>query len=139
MNPYILWSPSYSVGNATIDLQHRKIINLINQLFREIEEGLFDGTDEILTAIGRYTRIHFTFEENLLKNSAYPELESHMELHRKMAERTNALVASPPKCEETARKLLLVLREWWLDHILLQDQGYASFIGQSQPQKVEEG
>jgi len=61
----IIWDDSFSVNNAEIDIQHKKWIEIYNNMDMKICVGsspLPDGL-EALKAMEDYTRYHFSFEE----------------------------------------------------------------------------
>lgn len=67
----ITWSDSYSVKNMQMDDQHRKLVDLINDLHGAMKLG--QGRQKlgtILDALVDYTRTHFRSEELLMKSSS---------------------------------------------------------------------
>ena len=71
----IEWDARYSVGIESIDSQHRLLVSMI----RHLQEAMLDSrTGEVVAplfnAMRQYTKFHFEYEEQLLKEHEYPEL-----------------------------------------------------------------
>ena len=62
----IKWNDAYSIGFDEIDLQHRQLIKIINNLDHALECGQPDKLTwikhETLDALTDYTVFHFSFE-----------------------------------------------------------------------------
>ncbi len=124
---FFKWSDDYSVSIATIDEQHRELVNILNRLFFAVSkrEG-HKAIAGILDSLVLYTRTHFELEERLMKAAKYADYEHHKEEHKK-------LVA---QLDELTRKFLLedkpiyfemlaFLRTWLREHIQGSDMNYS--------------
>ena len=132
MAPYMVWRPAYSVGDASIDNQHKQIIQIINDLHEAM-----GGEDEatalrpLLERLLAYTDMHFEFEEQVMEECGYPDLDYHRHLHDELRHRTQdlrqylGLVTGPD--------LFHFLREWWSDHIQEVDRRYSAYLKASVP------
>jgi len=129
--PKIEWSEKFSVGFQEIDEQHKKWIDIINNLHGAIMEqtGGEDLTQTIINEMLEYGRIHFAFEEKFLREKGYPDLNSHKSVHR------NFMVTLRDKLEEDRsggmvlnREVMLMLTNWLQDHILNEDMRYSLFF-----------
>ena len=72
-------------GNEMIDSQHKELIAKINGLLDSCEEG----NDKLaavrtLDYLAEYMDFHFTAEEKLQEELAYPGLKEHKEEHNKL-------------------------------------------------------
>jgi hemerythrin-like metal-binding protein len=127
---YIKWNDGYSVGIETIDNQHRELFNLINVFYNGISAKL--GKQAILKAIidlEKYTVVHFSFEEFMMKQSGYPFIEEHIKEHQAFIE----TVADFRKRYENDRLLLSLevsgfIRKWINSHIMNTDHLYKGKI-----------
>ncbi len=127
---YITWNESYAVNIGVVDLQHRKLIDLLNQLAEAV--GIGRGKDvlgPVLTELLEYTVYHFSTEERLFHEYAYPETEHHRKEHADLTARVRDLQ------EEFARGNNLVtmdvmqfLISWLNNHILVEDKKFGSFL-----------
>ena len=126
----IVWNPSFSVGVARLDEQHKNIINMINLLRSRPEVDVRSETvSELLTRLTRYASDHFATEEQLLVEYGYPELTEHKEAHTAYRVKLVAL------CQDTMYhnasvpdELLRFLGDWWVNHILGADMRYSAFL-----------
>ncbi len=85
----IEWRDSYSVGIEELDSQHRKLLELIN----EISDAEDAGTPKascfaFLNAMIRYAQEHFTAEERYLQNNVYPKYLQQKESHENFVRET---------------------------------------------------
>lgn len=126
----IIWSEDFSVGNEVLDIDHQKIISLINQLIDYYNSStLSPNITDILYEIISYSYHHNEFEETLLEELNYPELshlkDEHLKFNEKIIEITIQVSNIDDKIPD---KLLIFLRDWWVEHILEEDMKYKSFL-----------
>ena len=124
--PLITWGPQLETGIASIDAQHKRLVDIIN----ELNEGLAAGRrDESLGAafdeLVDYTVVHFTFEEKLLEGNDYDDLENHRREHRVF---TDQIKMDRDNFKagiwEFEQKFLDYLRGWLINHIQSTDRAY---------------
>ena len=71
----LLWNDTFSVNDQDIDVQHRRLIDLVNELEIAMDHAKQkDMADNILTALARYAQIHFTYEQQRLALHSNPPL-----------------------------------------------------------------
>ena len=127
---YLEWEDEYSVGIDSIDQQHRKLINLINQLqtatdYSTGEEFERDALDELVD----YTKTHFSYEEGLMKDNDYPGFESHKVQHEKMFKKVEEVLAEYEQDQDTAMSNAVeYLKDWLINHINGTDKQYSSYL-----------
>lgn len=111
------WDSRLSVGNETLDAQHRDLLAqcqaLADCLAADPRGGdRFGAIHEELMAL---SRAHFAAEEALLAGAGYPELEAH----RHEREEFDFLAAEIVTTENFDRQeLQTFLALWWSGHIL---------------------
>lgn len=127
---FVDWKPQYSVGHAEIDQQHRKLVDMINDLHDSMKlGGKPEDLKRILADLVNYTRYHFSHEEKLMERAGYADLADHKRVHRAMMEQVERLRREV----ESSRtgfsiKLMGFLKNWLTDHILGTDQKYAQAV-----------
>jgi hemerythrin len=130
----INWNESYSVNHPEMDKQHQKLIEIINTLFDYFKEGKAQEIiSEILREVIDYANFHLNSEEKLLNKYNYPLKESHIKKHRLFKEKIEefkTLINS--NANDAHYKLIEYLKDWWENHILIEDMQYANFL-----QKIE--
>ena len=129
--PFFQWGSEHDVGVPVLNEQHQRLVALVNQLYESAGAGLGDRElAEVLDELVAYAHVHFTAEEHLLAQSAYPELTAHRAEHEAFFHRVLAL-----RADAGAGKLLVsmdlmkFLREWLKDHLLSSDKRYAPHLG----------
>ena len=132
MARYIGWKSFYSVGNTSLDNQHKQILEIVNDLYAAIEEGDdHEVLKPLLDRMLQYTKSHFEFEEQLMQEAGYPDLDHHKELHDELRRKTAGLRAHVNLVMD--QDLLRFLKEWWTEHIQEEDQQYAPYVAASVP------
>ena len=127
---YLEWKDEYSVGIDSIDQQHRRLVNLINQLHTAVtystgEEFEREALDELVD----YTKTHFTYEEGLMEQNGYPDFEPHKAQHKEMIQQVGDVLAEYEKDQDTAmNNALSYLSDWLINHINGTDKQYSSFL-----------
>lgn len=123
------WTDGLSIGNDKIDNDHKKLIEVYNQLIELIESGgNRNEFAQILSNMTDYALKHIRNEENYMKEFAYPNLIEHKKLHRdyilKVAMyNTDLLGTNPPDPNEITN----FLEKWWTNHILKNDIVYENY------------
>ena len=124
--PLITWRPQLETGNAIIDAQHKRLVDIINELNDALKAG---RSNEIMGAtfdeLVAYTATHFGVEEKLLAGHDYEYLEEHRKEHRVFTDQIkmdrdnfNAGVW------EFEQRMMDYLRGWLLNHIQISDKAY---------------
>ena len=121
---FMSWRDSYEIRIPPIDRQHRRILELINELHRAV--GSVDRTETIaaaLRAMVTYTREHFVDEEALMQRLGFEGLGSQRQEHAAFVEKvTGYLIRLKSGADLAPQELLAFLREWWENHICGSDR-----------------
>lgn len=126
----IEWGPFFRSGNSLLDLEHRALIGLVNEIInnsitsndRYISEALVDKLIEDMY-------IHFKNEEKLLELFGYSNLENHIEIHKKLLEEAKVVrhkfMNGEISAEDVAR---IMLQDIVVGHIVKDDFDFFSLI-----------
>lgn len=126
----IEWGPFFRSGHALLDLEHRTLIGLVNEIINNsltkddeyICHALFDKLIEDVA-------LHFKNEENLLEAVGYSNLRYHKELHEKLINDTRIVREKLQKRElsslEAARH---IVQDLVVGHIVKDDFDFFSSI-----------
>lgn len=126
---YWTWSPSLSVGIDVIDGQHRRIIDYLNELDTVRRSNDRDKVYGVLLGMVDYTRTHFAFEEDLMRQAGYPLTEAHKRVHDAFMSHIDNYVAQHESGKDVTRKLTSELQIWLTNHIQNDDRDYARVAG----------
>jgi hemerythrin len=81
----IEWKDEFSVGVAAVDLEHRELIELINDLHSLMGDGA--NHEQVMSSLGEiFTQIsaHFALEEKFMRDTKYDGFPSHKDDHEKL-------------------------------------------------------
>ncbi|MDJ0623681.1 MAG: bacteriohemerythrin [Desulfocapsaceae bacterium] len=126
----IHWMPENNTNIDFVDNQHRNIASLINELERALEGSLNTvETQRIIKKILNSAISHFAQEENLMEQHDVPDLQTHENEHY-FFEDTVCAVEDALKANDIslAREKLLILSEWFVDHIREMDQESLQYV-----------
>jgi hemerythrin len=126
----IEWRPEYSVQVESIDSQHQALVSIIGHL----QEAMLEGkTRQIIaplfTAMNRYTKFHFDYEEKLLAENGYEDLNAHRAEHARLIQQLKDLEDKYLQGTlHAGAPLMQFLRSWLLDHICVHDKQYSALL-----------
>ena len=124
------WTEKFMLGIPEIDEQHKKIVDLINNLSDLRNKGTDnEGLDELINELISYTKTHLSYEENLLKQHEYPEFASHKSNHEQLTKQAvdiqkRYFLGNSGLSVEIA----ILLNDWLAEHILVEDKKYAPYL-----------
>ena len=128
----IQWDESFSVNVVEIDLQHKRLVEMLNELYEAMTVG--KGKDilgEVIDGLINYAVIHFQTEEKYFAQFGYPQTESHKKEHSDFAKQVTEF-----KDNFAANKVNLsvdvmkFLSNWLRDHIKGSDKLYGPFFNE---------
>ncbi len=124
------WEDTYYVNIDSLDRQHKKIVDLINNAHKELTEGARpDESRKIIEELLDYTEYHFKFEEKLLEKYSYPVINSHKKQHKNLCEKVSLLKNDLEKGRDIEPlDLLAFLVDWLQDHIVGSDKKYSNLL-----------
>jgi len=125
--PLMNWTDKLSVGIASIDEQHKKLVNLLNELYEGILAGhAKDVLDHVLDELLKYTKGHFSYEETLFAKTGYADSAAHKKEHDNLIKQVLE-AQTKYKAGVTATHSLEVmkfLKQWLTNHIQGTDKKY---------------
>ncbi len=129
----IEFDDSLITGNDTIDSQHKELIKKINDLVVSCENG--DGkvkAIQMLDYLEEYTNFHFTAEEELQKQSGYPDYDSHHAKHEEFKNTIKELFEYLDELEgpnkDFSDKVQTHVVDWLFKHIKSADRSVAEYV-----------
>lgn len=126
----IKWRDSYATGIHSMDVQHQKLIELINALYKELrKEESKESLEEVLAEMTKYAEMHLQTEEEILDKNGYPDFANHIAIHQSYRDKLTALLAESTKEHKaTVENTYAFLRQWWMKHIVTEDKKYGEFL-----------
>jgi hemerythrin len=117
-----------SVGNLIIDLDHRYLLSLVNQVeyaLRHPEET--DHLRMALDQLAEYAKEHFAREEKLQLRIQFRGYMPHKMAHQGLLDRLDHITQDilseqdPERLTARREEIVQLLRDWLLDHVLKED------------------
>ncbi len=130
MPKLITWSDEFSIDIQEIDEQHKRLVELINQLYDAITtKRPAEALEKVLDDLVEYTRVHFAVEECVLRLFDYPDYDAHKAVHDKIAARVIEFQRQFRAGDhKVGMELLYFLKDWLMDHINKVDRQYAPVV-----------
>jgi hemerythrin len=128
----ITWKDQYSVNIKAIDAQHKKLVELINQIHDATKAARGkDVLEKILFELVTYTKVHFSAEEQLMKKYAYPGYNTQKAEHEALVKRVQDFQAEFKAGRSTMSvEVMQFLMDWLTGHIQGLDKKYSSFLNE---------
>ena len=128
--PFIKWGADLSVQVESIDEQHKKILEMIDELQDHVKRGSQrQCLDEALVRLSVYTVKHFIYEEALFKKHGYEHEKEHKKEHDGLADQVTEFHKKHTiQKEAIAADRLDFFREMICDHITTYDRDYINFM-----------
>ncbi|MCL2252725.1 MAG: hemerythrin family protein [Treponema sp.] len=127
-----LWNKTLETGYEEIDEQHKQLFDTLNGFVDAYHNN--KGAESIIKTLeflGKYTIMHFTTEEVLMKKSNYPEYNYHKQCHDTFKETvsdfTNQL-NTEGSSEDLIVNISTAVGEWLITHIKVDDIKMTKFI-----------
>jgi len=128
----IEWDDRYAIGIPAVDHEHRRLIELVNDLHKAL---MVDGEsrrcglffEEVYTAISA----HFALEERFMRETAYFGYAEHKRDHERLLDDLRDLMEDYESGETDFRgdRLSERLREWFGQHFQTLDAKLHGLLG----------
>lgn len=124
------WSEKMETGISKFDNQHKKLVEIINNLYSAIQAGKSDQVlDKILNELVEYTVYHFNSEEEAFKQFNYPEYEKHHKIHEDLKATVVDFISKYKSGDQAIGfSLMNFLKKWLVQHIMGTDTKYGPFL-----------
>lgn len=123
---FMPWTKELQFGVKSIDEQHRRLVDLINQLYDAIRDGkVKSAIDKILNDLISYTVYHFDYEEQVFKKIGYADSARHREIHEGLKKTVTEVKQKIDSGKEVMGfNVISFLESWVKNHILVEDRKY---------------
>jgi len=124
------WTSALSVNIFEIDLQHQKLINILNKLHKAMKERRADLIiASTLDDLIGYTKMHFATEERYFRLYKYPHAEEHIAEHALFIAKIQEFTKKYKKGNVSISiDLMHYIADWIRDHIKGTDDKYTEFF-----------
>ena len=124
------WKDSFSVNVIKFDVQHKKLVGLVNELHAAMSAGQGkDVMSRVLSELMKYTSKHFSDEEDAMLKFGYPDFKAHKAEHVKL---TDEVLKFQKQFEGGEKNISIdvmsFLNNWLKNHIMASDKKYSEFF-----------
>jgi len=124
----IEWRDSYKIGNAAIDAQHQVWFARINSFLQATDRKSLQYCEVMMN---QYTRVHLKFEELLMRDIQYPDIDSHLLQHQELLAKLGEIEVQIDNDTLDTAQWTSFLTDWLLNHIRVYDTKLAEFVKNS--------
>jgi hemerythrin len=123
----IEWNDQLSVKIGEIDNQHKRLIEMINELHAAMKEGKArEALGAILNGLMEYAATHFSTEEKYFDQFNYINSGSHKREHQGFTNKVQEFKAGFDKGKMMlSMEVMDFLKDWLVKHIQKIDMAYA--------------
>jgi hemerythrin len=121
----IEWKDSYRIGNAAIDAQHEVWFARINSFLGATDRKSLQYCEVMMN---QYTRVHLKYEEQLMRDIQYPDIDSHLHQHQDLLTKLSEIEAQIANDTLDTLQWTSFLSGWLLNHIRFYDTRLAAFV-----------
>lgn len=119
----ITWKDEFSVGVAAVDLEHRELIQLINDLEASmLEQATKDTVVHTLGEINARISAHFALEEKIMRDARYAGYAAHKQDHESLLDELLDIIDNVDDAGRYDREALSRgLENWFSVHFRTHD------------------
>ncbi len=118
----IEWNDGLSLGVKMIDNDHKRLLEIINELSIAISGNKTkEVIDDVFSDLEKYAMEHFHREESFIKKHNSSQLDKHILEHESFKVKIPELKTKLLKDNSAAQDVVLYLIDWLFEHILIED------------------
>lgn len=126
---FLSWHERFSLGDAEIDAQHRRLFELVNLFDDAIKMGLTEELGRIFDDLIATTAQHFEFEEERMKDIGFAKCLEHERTHRELMKQVRDMRLKMKTGGYVSSKAMVrFLADWLTSHIVREDMEYKPFL-----------
>ena len=124
----IEWKDSYKIGNTAIDAQHQVWFARINSFLEATDRKSLQYCEVMMN---QYTREHLKYEEQLMRDIQYPDIENHLQQHHDLLAKLSDIEEQIDNDTLDILQWTSFLSDWLLNHIRVHDTRLAGFVNRA--------
>lgn len=128
--PVFTWNDKYSVSVGEMDNQHKKLIDILNNLYDSMQQGQSGSAlSRIVGDLLNYTRQHFSAEERIMQQHNYPKYDAQKKEHEFFIEKIKKYQEDLDSGKTSfSVDMSVFLKNWLVNHISVVDKEYGPFL-----------
>lgn len=140
----IAWGDHRAEHAKRLEEDHDQLI----AMFQELDQAVRDGKSKaalrmVLLGLSSYAQEHFAAEENIMQETSYTDIESHVAEHRAFSVRVQEFTqASEIGDTGVSLEVVSYLNEWLQHHLSITDHAlsmhlHANVVHEPSPKRVQ--
>jgi len=128
----IAWRRQLSVGQPSIDEDHKHLIAYLNDLDAALGAEVYNPARvaKTLMKLLEYTQQHFRREERMMELVHYPKIEEHKHQHaeavKAISDLSNTFAREPSHAN--GERIYAFAAHWLVHHIIMQDTQLTPYV-----------
>lgn len=126
------WRDDYAIDEPLIDRQHRELFARVNAFLAACDlRKDIDELSELFMFLESYTIVHFMTEEQVQRESGYPDYGEHLKMHhgfidtlRFLRERFETSGPTPG----ILREMQTFVSRWLVQHVTIEDKALGKHL-----------
>ncbi len=124
-----VWKETFNIGHKEIDGDHRKFFDLLNECYLgSCSPGSGTVDPDLIHRLKEYAAMHFSYEEQVMRASGFPDLAAHERRHRYFEERIAELELHSMDSAPRFESMFSFLLDWFQNHVLEEDMQFAPYV-----------
>jgi hemerythrin len=123
------WNSALAVGVPAMDGAHQEQASLVDAIEGAVSRGNAREAQDLLLRLVEETSDHFAAEHELMRATAFPAREAHIEEHNRLLQHVSILLArvSADEAQLTAASVVS-LKDWLLRHVRGADRALGAHV-----------
>lgn len=128
------WKEDFSVNIKNVDDQHQELFRLGTELYSlvSLKDGIdhYDEIMKVIDSLAKYTVYHFDYEEGVMRDNNYSDLEEHKKQHDTFVAKINSIKTEDVDMRQRkiGMDLIVFIANWIEKHILVTDMKYKEYL-----------
>ncbi|MBZ2207104.1 bacteriohemerythrin [Massilia soli] len=126
------WAPEMELGNPALDEAHKALFAEMMRLYTAPDSELAEGLPQLCDKLER----DFREEEDLMEALDRPDVKEHREQHARVLSALHHVEVGEPA---EAREALMLLPQWFQQHLATMDRALAADLHQAGQSRQKRG
>jgi len=130
----ISWNDGLIIGVKSIDDDHKKLLDIINEFSKAIDKNTNNEEfEKIFEELNLYVKGHLLREEVLIRKSGYKDFNKHQDQHQSFANKIPEIKDRFFSMNDYFNKknVIIFLTDWLINHIINEDMKLISHFKES--------
>jgi len=126
----LLWHDFLKIGVDFIDNDHKKLLEIMQEIKSSIKEGDYEKRTSLLALLLKEAEEHFSREEKFLSEVNFPDQEKHKMYHKELLIKADATkrLCEEIESEHDLQECFDGMFEFLIDDILRGDIKFKSYL-----------